>query len=299
MQRRSVRGRGFTLVELLVVIAIIAVLIGLLLPAVQRVRESAARTQCLNNLKQMGLACHNHNDTHGVLPTNGGYPGQGVQAFDIATCPTTCIYWGVGNPSLGPLDQTGSWAFSILPFLEQYAAFQTLAYDVNVKVYQCPARTRINPQDVPAADPGPVFVGWTYIDGGHPAWGKTDYGANINLIQDRPNALPMVQIIDGTSNTILAGEKSLDLRAYNTGGWGWDEPIFAGGSGGTSRGGIYLYQDAAGVNFADNWGSLHTAGVQFVLADGSARMIRFAVNPSTMTALLTPQGGETYDPGDL
>src|ERR1700757_5074594 len=97
---------GFTLIELLVVIAIIGVLIALLLPAVQKVREAASRTQCANNLKQIGLAIHNFHDTYGVFPNQGGQSWTGI-AYDSS-----------GQP-LGYKYQTAGWLFQILPFIEQ------------------------------------------------------------------------------------------------------------------------------------------------------------------------------------
>src|SRR5437870_6530132 len=105
--------RAFTLIELLVVIAIIGVLIALLLPAVQKVREAANRTKCANNLKQMGLAIHNFHDTYGVFPTQGSQWWTGIS------------YDSSGSP-LGYKYQTAGFGFQILPFLEQDNLYRTL-----------------------------------------------------------------------------------------------------------------------------------------------------------------------------
>ena len=104
--------------------------------------------------------------------------------------------------------------------------------------------------------------------------------------------MTLVDITDGTSNTILAGEKSMDPRAYNDGGWLWDEPFATGDNGGNSRNGRSVFRDTPGVPYANNWGSNHTAGVQFLFGDGDVRMIRFGVPSGTMTSFLSPAGGE-------
>jgi len=131
---RPGRRQGFTLIELLVVIAIIGVLIALLLPAVQKVRESANRVKCANNLKQFGLAFHNHHDTYGVLPDGGEH-------WDANAYPRTWV--DADNPCITPKQNWG-WAYQILPFIEQENAWRNpddhFVRNVTISLYFCPTR---------------------------------------------------------------------------------------------------------------------------------------------------------------
>jgi prepilin-type processing-associated H-X9-DG protein len=299
MSRRLSLRKAFTSIELLVVVAVLAIVIGLLVPAVQHVRESAARTQCANNLKQIGLALLNYHQVNGYFPTNGGFPPTG-QSFNLETIqPGESYDWGFGNPARSGTDQPGSWAFSSLPYIEQEAVYKDALYSAELKVFLCPTRGRQSPQVTPAVDPGPVFEGWTYETAGKNPWAKTDYATNAGVILSRGKLMNVTWIKDGTSKTILAGEKSMDPRAYNTGGWGWDEPVFTGGSSGTSRSGTAVSRDRPGVQFEYNWGSAHTDVCQFLFADGSVRPVTTRVPVPMMQALLSPAGGEIVNLDDL
>jgi prepilin-type processing-associated H-X9-DG protein len=131
-------------------------------------------------------------------------------------------------------------------------------------------------------------------DGGGWPWGKTDYAANRYLIPNRPTCLPLAAITDGTSHTVVVGEKAMSPLNYMTGTWYWDEPFFTGGSGGTQRWGGKIVRDSARMGFAyrENWGSPHTAGAQFAFADGSVHLLPFGTASRIVVALLTPSGGE-------
>jgi prepilin-type N-terminal cleavage/methylation domain-containing protein len=246
-----VRGRGFTLIELLVVIAIIAILIGLLLPAVQKVREAAARMSSTNNLKQIGLAAHNYHDQNNRLPLNGS---------NTATQVDWC------------------WAFQILPYVEQDNMFKaamagTPVTNAGVKTYLCPARGRIPFSTAGANSPG--FNG-----------PFTDYKINwvsfVNASNNGTTILSMSQITanNGTSNTIYVGEGFLDTRDYQRNhGSNWEEVIYSGGYGGTGRGSLVLQKDDQSGQ-GDKWGSPFSGGVPFVMCDGSVRMVSYASNGS-------------------
>lgn len=287
---------GFTLIELIVVMAIIAVASGILLAAIQNVRASATRLTCTNNLKQIGLALHMHVDNYGVFPSNGGWDGsQEIPANDgVPFVVSTTDFqlgntyeWGVGEPSWTPSQQTGSWAFAILPLIEQQTIYQSRSWTAGSPLYACPARRSPEPQLVPPSDQY-----GSYASGGW-AWGKTDYAANSLVMPLRPRCLKPANITDGLSNTILLGEKSMDPNNYTTGTWYWDEPYFTGGSDGTIRKGNQILRDGLGVSFRENWGAAHPAGAQFVFADGSVHLIAYGTSPTVVTALMTPNGGET------
>jgi prepilin-type N-terminal cleavage/methylation domain-containing protein len=249
------RVRAFTLIELLVVIAIIGILIALLLPAVQKIREAAARMSSTNNLKQLGLAAHNYANNNPTLPNNG--TAQGSNNY-----------------------RTWCWAFQLLPYVEQaplYTAGQNGVYDqVGVKTYLCPGRSHTPFSTTGGSNPN--------FNGPH-----TDYAINdVSFGTNKQLSLAIVSSANGTSNTVLFGEKSLSTdRGYsNTATGNWDECIYSGGYGGTSRGSNIILKDgpvgSASTNPYDtnNWGSPFSGGGLFCLGDGSVRPISFSLSGS-------------------
>jgi prepilin-type N-terminal cleavage/methylation domain-containing protein len=291
----SRRGRhAFTLIELLVVISIIGILMSLLVPAVQKARSMVLRTSCGNNLRQIGLAMHQFHDIYKVFPSNGGWDGtQTILAssgppftpttFDFTT--NRLYTWGTGDPKMSPRQQTGSWAYSILPYIEQQAMYQNRVWTAAVPLYICPARRMADPAPTVAQDK------WGKYAGGGYAWGRTDYGVNLDAFDNRPTCSPIARFIDGLSNTVLVGEKAYDVSVQKL-SWYYDEPFFLGGSKGTSRGAVGISPDGPGINYKENWGSAHIGGAQFLFGDGAVNMLRFDISTDVMAALLTPDGNE-------
>jgi prepilin-type N-terminal cleavage/methylation domain-containing protein/prepilin-type processing-associated H-X9-DG protein len=251
--------KAFTLIELLVVIAIIAILIALLVPAVQKVREAASRTQCINNLKQIGLGCQGFHDTYKRLPLNG-----------TTTNP-------IGANGIWDL----SWASLLLPYIEQAPMYnimqmqmvgsQQLTQFNGVPIYGCPSRGSHT----------------QYATGGGNGWlpntAHTDYKINTFSF---PNAstfyggphvtLPIITNMNGTSQTIMVGEGAMDPNNYNNFSSGnWDETIGTGGFGGTGRSGIVVVQDNFGIPYGNNWGAIHPGGAPMVMVDGSVHLFRY------------------------
>ena len=264
--------RGFTLIELLVVIAIIAILIGLLLPAVQKVREAAARLSSTNNLKQLGIAFHSYNDAYNYLPYNG---------------PSTHV-WGQPN-----VRESGSWAYMILPYIEQVNVYQGSAgltsytngpiHNASIKSYLCPGRGRTGFKTT-GNSPG------TITDYAVSGWVNSSSTGNIG---DTNHRRSVQSITDGSSNTILVGEKAMQPSYYNDNNAGnWDESIWAGGWGGPGRAGNSLFQDKQGINYGNNWGGPFTGGVLFLFGDGSIHGIPYSVSgTTTFNNLLDPDDG--------
>jgi prepilin-type processing-associated H-X9-DG protein len=197
--------------------------------------------------------------------------------------------------------QTGSWGYCVLPYLEQENAVRADAQSEGGPMFGCPTRGRNQPQAL-RFSPDPVYTGTTYVNqSGRNPWCKTDYAVNWFLIVNRwwAGGCPLIglptrlaDVTDGTSQTLLLGEKAMEPKAYNTGGWFFDEPIWAGGSSGTARKLTTILRDAPDIPIAFTWGGPHPAGAQFAYADGSVRLVRFGTDPNTVAALLSPGGGE-------
>ncbi len=291
---------GYSVIELLVVVAIIAVLLGLLAPAVQRAREAGSRIQCTNHLHQIGIALHQFHDTYHVFPTNGGWDKK--QSIKSTTgslfVPSTTIAangrtfrWGVGDPNLPPKNQTGSWLFAILPFVEQGPAYTNRDWTHPVPVFNCPARRPPLAYPVVEEDSHGSYAGGGWN------WAKADYSANPNVMQGlviSPQKRPMAmnQVTDGTSQTILAGEKAFDPTVQTATTWFHDEPFFLGGSGSTARRGVAIIQDGPGIEYRTNWGAAHPASANFLFVDASVRPQVFGTSWNIMTALMTPNEGD-------
>ena len=200
-----------------------------------------------------------------------------------------------GTPKRRPQEQPGSWAYAILPFLEQHNMFHKRAWTEAVAIYVCPSRRRQQANEPQNDKFGEYF-------GGGWKWAPIDYGANAHVIPNRPQVVGIGEIRDGTSNTILLGEKAVHPEVAASGSWYWDEPFFLGGSGGTQRGfagpqagdGYRIIRDSyqMGLSFRYNWGSSHAAGAHFLFADGSVQLLPHGIPFTVVRALLTPSGGE-------
>jgi prepilin-type N-terminal cleavage/methylation domain-containing protein len=291
--------KAFTLIEVLVVVAIIAVLVGLLVPAVQKVRESANRLWCANNIKQIALAWHGFEQVNGSFPYGGTFNSHGPRYIN-------------GVPATG-LNQWAGWAFQILPFIEQDQVYVSSkgqsdyfkgldARKAKIKTYFCPSRR--SPEE---------FGGC----------GMMDYAANggtataKSIMQDNPyncyhetlmtgvikhnnqgGCVRIPQIMDGLSNTMLIGEKGFDaayygmVKADDNEGYsiGYDQDVVRWGN-------IQPKQDEVTNEWwgRKRFGSNHSGSFLASFADGSIRPINYTVNLITFSNLCSISDGNAVN----
>jgi prepilin-type N-terminal cleavage/methylation domain-containing protein/prepilin-type processing-associated H-X9-DG protein len=304
--------RGFTLIELLVVIAIIGVLISLLLPAVQKVRETAARIQCKNNLKQIGLALHCYHDRmNGLPPAYFSNLLPGTQPSD----PDGDCTWNETGPGWG-------WGTFLLNDLEQNNLYRQIRFDLDIKdptnadartmtlkVYICPSEPHPNPFMTVDANGNPLVMvaHGSYIGMNGAPNGVTSDAFDNNGAFLRNTRLQMKDITDGLSNTLFIGERCTnmsnttwvgavqgsvvpDLRYKDTP----DQMANAEGDAALvlAHGSTTHLPNNPVVTDADATASFHTNGVSFLFGDGSVQSINSGIDPNVYQALCTRNGGE-------
>jgi prepilin-type N-terminal cleavage/methylation domain-containing protein len=297
-----IKWRAFTLVELLVVIAIIAILIGLLLPAVQKVRESANRMVSQNNLKQMTLATINCADTH-----NGHMP----PAFDWY--PTNDWNWATESPPWIHGNGYGPVHFHILPFMEQDGLYKSTAYVPQWgwdnqwagTYYYWNAHGKTVKSYLAPGDPTPNLDGSDRIS----------FGTNFDALYDRDSWRGDLRFpayyIDGASNTIIYAEQ------YSQWSWGWSTYSYTSDRHWYDGSNIFYGYDLNWVQQGNGWGwnktprnppfqvkpklkdaqydyaqSFSISGLNVAMLDGSVRFINSQVSPKTFMALCTPTGND-------
>ncbi|HXG08454.1 MAG TPA: DUF1559 domain-containing protein [Gemmataceae bacterium] len=277
---RPLLRRAFTLIELLVVIAIIGVLIALLLPAVQRVREAASRLQCKNHLRQIGLAMHSYHDRAGSFPP--GYTSKSLPNGEE------------GGPGWG-------WAAYLLSDLEQQNLQSRIMFnqgipnavhnDVRVQelaIFRCPSDQRIPPFTVFSEDGIPIttvaHANYVALFGSNEI--EEDPGAGNGLFY-RNSRIRIADISDGTSLTLMVGERSSNLFKST-----WTGVVRgAADAQALVLGSADHVPNHPSAHKEDFW-SRHPQGVNFLFADGSVHSINNGIKPAVWAALATRAGGE-------
>jgi len=288
----AARRNAFTLIELLVVIGIISVLIALLLPAVQQARESSRRTQCNNNLKQIGLAFHNYLDTFRKFP---------LVSIDLGFARSSAF-----AAILPYIEQTNN--YNIYNFnVGNTATDNTSVVSQRIPTYICPSAVFRRAIPTPNCDANRAPGTYAVCTGNDDPWGTIASGKPLTgaIVNVGSGTTDSASIVDGMSNTILAGEQAWNFPDYMfTSGpcngqtrWGfgyWSSP-YPLATGFTTKGLFNPHKTDGDLSRLSNFRSDHIGGmVNLLFCDGHSRFVNDSIDHGILDALATRAGGETF-----